>query len=79
MMSFMNPSRAFRRGFAEGFTAPLTLLAGRRTYFTHSHIASDAAAWREVGSLLNQAYREVGDDIGKSSIKTLTKFRHKDR
>ncbi|MDR0808864.1 MAG: hypothetical protein LBE86_07035 [Gemmobacter sp.] len=63
----MNPSRAFRRGFADGFTAPFLLIVGRRAPFTYSRVASDMVAWREVGSLVNQSCRQVGDLVPQGS------------
>lgn len=74
-MSFMNPSRAFRRGFVDGFASPFTLLTGRRFRFSRErrHLVPDLEAWYEVGSLLNAAYREVGEEIGKNHPKTASK------
>lgn len=59
-------SRAFRRGVAMGFSAPLRVAAGQHSRVTYVPRATDAAAWREVGNLLNQAYREVGAELVKT-------------
>lgn len=60
-------SRAFRRGFTAGFSAPFRAVVGERLHISYTPRATDATAWREVGALLNQAYREVGEDIVKTS------------
>lgn len=69
MFFFRNNSRAFRRGFSDGLSSPFRVATGQRAHFSYTARATDAEAWREVGDLLNQSYREVGSSIVKAPSK----------
>lgn len=70
MFFFKNQSRAFQRGFSDGVTSAFRVIAGERVHFSYSANATDAEAWRKVGGLLNQSYREVGSELVKNPRKT---------
>ncbi|QLH13561.1 hypothetical protein HYQ43_04580 [Paracoccus pantotrophus] len=76
MFFFRNHSRAFRRGFSDGMSSAFRVAAGKRDGFTYTPRATDAEAWREVGELLNQSYREVGAGLVKTTSKN-TGYRKK--
>lgn len=65
-MSHMISNRAFRRGLAVGFSSPFRALFDGPVRYSYTPRATDSAAWREVGSLLNQSYRNAGAEIGKN-------------
>lgn len=73
-MTYMFSNRAFRRGFAQGLASPFRVFCTRST-IKYIPRATDAAAWRSVGDLLNHAYFEVAEEIGKTSHKTTEKRR----
>lgn len=60
---------AFWQGFADGMSSPYRFAEKRqRRIFQPKHILrlgrqTDARAWRDVGEILNQAYREVGEEL----------------
>lgn len=72
-MSHMISNRAFRRGLAAGFSSPFRALFEGPLRYSFTPRATDAAAWREIGSLLNQSYRNAGVEIGKKPQPYTTK------
>lgn len=60
-------NRAFLRGFQTGFSSPFRLMSGSRPRVTYTPHATDAEAWEAVGRLLNEAYQEVGTEVGKTT------------
>lgn len=74
-MSFLNTSRDFRIGFARGFLCSFQVFSPRRprTYYVR---ATDVAAWAEVGQLLNNAYTEVAEEVGKAPRKSSARKRN---
>lgn len=59
-------NRAFLRGFQMGLSSPFRVMGGARARITYTPRATDVSAWEEVGSLLNEAYHEVGTEVGKA-------------
>lgn len=69
MFFYTNASHAFRRGFGKGFSSAFRVAAGERAHFSYHPRPTDADAWREVGDLLNEANRLVGQEVVKEPRK----------
>lgn len=63
-------SKAFRKGFLDGFTAYYTYFRPRFYTRAHSVDPSIAAAWDKVGDALRSACDTERGSIGKTSRKT---------
>lgn len=63
-------TRAFQKGFREGFAAP-SLFLSKNDYARFASIdASIAEAWKAVGDALRTASEKKGAEIGKSTRET---------
>ena len=60
-------SRAFREGFAGGFTTMFTFISPHKRRATCGRSDTVADAWRDVGALINEAYEAEGKRLGKAT------------
>lgn len=69
-------SRAFREGFADGFTSMFSFATPKRRFVTYRHHDTVAESWREVGKLLSDSARKEGVRLDKKNSSREARIAH---